>query len=330
MRSEGNMKAWQIENENDVKLVDTLNNKSDGQIKLKVGKVSLTSCDINYFIKKEGGVKIPGHSAVAYVSETDDDGEMKLGARAVLSPFVRAEEHGVSVIKIMGVDIDGLLSDFVCVPEENVYVLPDGISDEDALFAEYIALGIKMFSGIDTQKGDYIVIAGANTLGLILAQLAIYYQTVPILIDLDADKLKLAANFGVYYTLNPTYDNLERKVEEITGGRMSEYAMFVGECMSFSASLRLLKDGGEAVIGGYMSLQKHQIDTDIMLKKHLTVKGISDGDGEMASAVNLLANKIIRTDGIINGKSTFEKFPEIVKECAEYPYKYNNILISFN
>jgi threonine dehydrogenase-like Zn-dependent dehydrogenase len=324
------MKAWHIENADDVKLTETTVSRNVGEVKLKVGKVSLTSCDIRYFLENEGAVVIPGHSAVAYVSEADADSDLKLGARAVVSPFVRAEEHGVSVVKIMGMDVDGLLCDFICVPQENVYVLPDGISDEDALYAEYIALGIKMFSGIETKKGDYVVIAGANTLGLLLSQLAIYYQMVPILIDLDTDKLKLASNFGVYYTLNPTYDNLERKVEEITGGRMSEFAMFVGECMPFSASLRLLKDGGEAVIGGYTSIQKHQIDTDTMLKKQLTVKGVSDGDGEMPSAINLLANKIVKTEGIINGKTSFEDFPAMVKECAEYPYKYNNILITLN
>ena len=166
----------------------------------------------------------PGHSAVAFVSEADEDSGLKLGSRVVISPYITQKEHGIDVVKTMGVDIDGLLSDFVCLPYENVFALPDGVSDEDAMFAEYIAMGNNVFEALDCEKGDYVVIVGASTLGLIISQLALYYQIVPILIDMDAEKLALAQKWGVAYTLNPTFDNLERRVEEITGGAKARFS----------------------------------------------------------------------------------------------------------
>lgn len=325
------MKSWNIINLNEIKLVEDVLPRKEGEVKLKVSKVALSSTDVSYFAGKQEGVNVPGHSAIAYVSEADEQLGLKLGSRAVISPFVTKEEHGVKTVKILGVDKDGLLQDFVTVPQENVYVLPESIPDEEAIFAEYIAFGIKIFTQIDCDKGDYVVILGASTLGLIMSQLAVYYQMVPILIDLDADKLALAEKWGVYYTINPTYDSLERKVEEITGGRMSDFAVFVGEGISFNSALRLIKDNGVAVIGGYnTSLVKHQIDMDAVLKKQLTVKGIGNGDGEMPSAINLLANKIIATDGIINYRVDFGEVPEMVAQCVKYPYQYNKILVSID
>ena len=269
------MKQWRINKDDGAILVESASVREEGQVKLKLSKVAVSSQDMSNFatLSKSDAIT-PGHSAVAYVSESDDESGLKLGARVVVSPYVRVQEYGVDVVKTMGVDVDGLLSDFVCVPFENVFPLPDGVSDEEALFAEYIAMGDNVFEALELEKGDYIVILGASTLGLIISQMANYYQFVPILIDLDSDKLALAQKWGVCYTLNPTYDNLERRVEEITGGRMSEAAVFAGESVNINSAIRLVKNEGDVIIAGYATRAKHSIDAYPILKKQLKVKGV--------------------------------------------------------
>lgn len=327
------MKAWHIENLNRIKLVESVLPKKEGEIKLKMSKVAISSTDFAYFAsdgdsEKDNQIVVPGHSAVAYVSSEDGEGGLKFGARVVVSPFVRYEEHGVRKIKVLGVDTDGLLCDFVSVPEENVYALPDGIPDDEAIFAEYIALGNNVLNSLEADKGDFVVIVGASTLGLVLSQLALYYQMIPVLVDLDAEKLALAASWGVYYLLNPTYDNLERRVEEITGGRMAEASVYVGDGVPFDCAFRLVKDKGEVVVAGYSVRAGHNIDVSDILAKQLRVIGVADGYGEMSSAINLLANRIVKTEGLISARIGFDQVPETVEQCIEYPYQYNKILIT--
>ena len=327
------MKAWHIENLNRIKLVESVLPKREGEIKLKMSKVAISSTDFAYFAAGEENehgksVAVPGHSAVAYVSSEDSAAGLKLGARVVVSPFVRYEEHGVAKVKVLGVDTDGLLGDFASVPEENVYALPDGVPDDEAIFAEYIALGNNVLNSMEAGKGDFVVIVGASTLGLVLSQLALYYQMIPILVDLDAEKLALAASWGVYYLLNPTYDNLERRVEEITGGRMAEASVYVGDGVPFDCAFRLVKDKGEVVVAGYSVRAGHNADVADILAKQLRVIGVADGYGEMSSAINLLANRIVKTEGLIGARIGFDEVPEMVGQCAEYPYQYNKILIT--
>ncbi|MDE7373384.1 MAG: hypothetical protein K2N18_04905, partial [Clostridia bacterium] len=205
------MKAWHIDNSSK-KLVlkeGTLSPK-EGEIQVRISKVAMSAMDMTCFADRDDDkVTVPAHSAIAYMTEDNEELGLRLGSRVVVCPFIKTVEHGESLVKTMGVDVDGLLADFVYVPKENVFALPDGIADEDAVFAEYIAMGNKVYSELTCNDGDYVVIVGAGTLGLVLCQMAMYYQMVPILIDLDADKLELAKKWGVYYTLNPTYDNLE-------------------------------------------------------------------------------------------------------------------------
>ena len=257
------MKKWRIENENDIKLVETVVTRGEDEVKVKMSKVAVSSDDIVYFATDSDHI-VPGHSGVAHVSEADESLGFKLGSRVIVSPFVKGVEHGIDKVRVHGVDVDGLLTDFISLPAENVYAIPDGISDDEAIFTDYIALGSNIIESMDCQKGDYVVIVGASTIGLILSQIAIYYQLVPILVDMDADKLRVAENWGVYYTLNPMFDNLERRVEEITGGRMCEFSVFTGDGIPFSNAARLVKEGGVVIISGYSSHKKHQLDMDVV------------------------------------------------------------------
>ena len=323
------MKAWHIDNSNKLKMEEGTLTPREGELKVKISKVALSSMDMTCFANRDDEqVTIPAHSAIAYMGSDCEELGLKLGSRVLISPYIRTVEHGETVIKTMGVNIDGLLRDFVCVPSDNIFALPDGIADEEAVFAEYIAMGNKVFSALRCEEGDYVVIVGAGTLGLVLCQMAIYYQMVPILIDLDSDKLELAKKWDVYYTLNPTYDNLERKVTEITGGRMREAAVFTSEGVGLNAALRLVKNGSEVVIAGYPTYDKHNVDMETVLKKQLKLKGVCDGAGEMPSAINLLANSIVHTKGIITARADFEDIPKIFEDCVNYPYKYNTVLFT--
>ena len=152
---------------------------------------------------------------------------------------------------------------------------------------------------------------------------------IPILVDMDAEKLAIAEKWDIYYTLNPTYDDLERKVEQITGGRMSEVAIIAGESVPLNTALRLVKNQGQVILAGYVLKAKQPVDTDVILKKQLVMRGVCNGEGEMSSAINLLANKAIHTEGLINHQIDFEEFPKFVDECAKYPHKFNKVLINF-
>ncbi len=320
------MRKWCIDNENQIKLVENLVTRGEDEVKVKMSKVALSADDIVHFYSDSEHI-VPGHSGVAYVSEADESLGFRLGSRVIVSPFIKGEKFGVEKIDVLGVNKDGLLVDFVSLPAENVYSIPDGISDDEAIFTDYVALGSNIIESMDCQKGDYILISSASTVGLILAQIAIYYQLVPILVDINSDNLKLAQKWGVYYTLNPMFDNLERRVEEITGGRMCEFAVFTGDSVAFANIARLVKENGVVIVSGYSSHKKHQLDMNIILEKKLTVKGVAHGYGEMSSAINLLANKIIKIDGVITEKVYFEDVPAMIEKCVEYPYQYNNILI---
>ncbi len=322
------MKAWQIVSKGEFRLVEKDGTVDSGEVKVKVNKAALACTDLELY-KGQGNAMfpiVPVMSAVGQISEGSELAGLQKGERVVLYPYEMDPDTTYNKkrvlapdVKIMGLDTDGFLCDFVTVPHEKAYILPEGVSDSAALFTEYIALGIKVIEALHVEKGQYITILGANTIGNIIAQLALYYQIVPVLIDTDQSKLDLAQSYGVYYTVNPTSANVGDRIKEITGGEMAEYCVYeIRGGMSPNYATAITKETGTVVVVGH-HLENETVNFNLcdVLEKQLSVVGVKNGYGEFYSAINLLANHAVKTDGLVDVEIEFEDVPRKFQELAE-------------
>ena len=328
------MKAWKIEGPSELELIETKSKRAVGQIRVKLSTCALSATDLAYYrgTNHRSGI-VPSHSAVGFVSEADDESELKLGQRVVISPYIDDSEVEVEIpsqrkIKIMGVDVDGFLSDFVNVPQNNVYVLPEGIKDEEAVFIDYIALANQVIENFDFEKGDYLLIIGASTFGLVIAQLALYYQLVPIIVDKYDDRLKLAEELGVYYTVNFRRDDVDLVLKEITGGRMADFTVFEPRELPFSLAHDYTREGGTVVVSGYNNfVMSFDADIEKIFAKQITIKGVNNGIDEITSAINFLANHVVRTEILVGEVYDFEDAPTAFEDCQHRIKSYGKVLI---
>lgn len=330
------MKAWQITAKEEVKLIEKKQDALPTDIKVRISKASLSSTDVAIFIgKKVCYPIIPVRAAIGLVSEAHALSGLKKGERVVINPYILQNDYSrkkdviVPDVKVMGVDCDGLICDFISLPQENVCPLPEGIKDNEAIFTEQIAMAVKSLDVLDTERGDYVAILGANTLGNIIAQLCIYYQLVPILIDVDEDKLKLAEDHGVYYTVNSAKTDVRQRILEITGGKMAEFTVYEARMdMPLNYIASITQEGGTVVIVGYnYFLDKLQINLGDALEKQLHITCVKNGYGEFNTAINLLANKIIKTGGFIDTEIKFNDIDTVMKKMVSDKYVYGKIVV---
>ena len=319
------MKAWQITAKEEIALVEKKQEAEATDVKVRISEVALSSTDVAIFEGKKASYPIiPVRSAIGLVSEAHAMSGLKKGERVVLSPYVLDDpfykKKGALVpdVKVMGLDMDGFLCDFISMPPENVYPLPEGIKDNDAIFTEQIALAVKSLGALETERGDYVAILGANTLGIIAAELCIYYQLVPIVIDVDETKLSLAENHGIYYTINPSKADVRQRIIEITGGKLAEFTLYEPRSNMLPNYIpSITQEGGTvAVIGYNYFLSNLQLNLGDVLEKQLNVTAVKNGYGEFNTAINLLANEVINTEGFID---SVIKFDDIDRELPRIP-----------
>jgi len=322
------MKVWKITAPGTLSMEEVTGDLRPDYVKVKVTKLGLTGADVAVY---EGSGKAtlpiaPGRIATGYISEVNEGSRFRKGERVLLSPYLKDAKGR---LRIKGVDLDGYLADYVVVPESCVYALPENITENMGVFAEYISIAAGLTDKLELKHEQYVAILGANALGLIFAQLAIYYQAIPIVIDKSDRRLEEAEEFGIYYRINSSKQDVLRRIKQITCGKMADCTIF--ECRSSQQpqlAFSLTAEGGKVGIVGYDTfVGKLNADISAIMGRQLSVVGINNGAADMNAAINLLANDIVKVDNLADKTVGFLAAPDAFTEAADSENHYLKILI---
>ncbi len=302
-------------------------------VKVKITKIMPTHADLDIFL---GRAKIdypfaPCYIAVGIVSDDKSEFGLKRGTKVILNPYVvmhNDDEKDTPEIKIYGKDMDGFLADYVLLPAENIYPFPDDVKEEEAIFAEYIALSLSVINSFHLEKGDYIAIIGGSPLCNIIAQLALYFQAIPIVIDHSEERLTKAEQCGVYYTVNTSKELTRDRVLEITGGRMADHTVLESQPEVTPHFLfSLAKDGGDCIIvSAHNYPDSLEADINLINQKQLTVRGISLGFNEFNSAIYLIAQKILKLPPLIEETTKSDGLVTLFNQLESQGFNLANII----
>jgi|AGTN01.3.fsa_nt_gi Threonine dehydrogenase and related Zn-dependent dehydrogenases len=299
-------------------------NFDPSHIKLKISALTVSAADVGIYQGRVNRVYpiVPCHMATAVVSEDYPEYGLKRGARVILNPYVSpAACGGAGEIKVYGMDKDGFLRDFIAMPIDNVIPFPEDVKENDALFTEYTAVALAAINTFEVNKGDYIAVVGGSVLSILIAQLALYYQAIPIFIAGDKRYLDIAEKCGIYYAVDESREDPYQRVMDITGGRMAEHTVLhskTGVSPHFLFSLAG-RNGDAVIVSINATLPRMETDISLISKKNLTVKGVSSGVEEINAAVNIIAQKqlnfsyfIDKTVNLADAKGLFDDLSDNV------------------
>lgn len=117
------------------------------------------------------------------------------------------------------VNRDGAFADYVLLPVENLHLVPEHVSDEEAVFVEPLAANFEIVEQVHLKPTDSVVILGDGKMGQLAAQVLPLTGCEVIMIGKHEEKLALAAQRGVqtYKLENPQRFALEnnRRVDVV-------------------------------------------------------------------------------------------------------------------
>ena len=316
------MKMWQITKPGSFKFAEGKEALEEGGVKVKVQRCAISSLDMDYFTGVETAAYpfVPVRLGAGIISEVfDDKVSAQRGQRVVIEPYFKGRD-GKTVV--MGKTADGFLRDFVSVPAANAYLLPEHVDDDEAVLTDLVAIALCALDKAGLEKGQHIAIIGAHPIGIIMSQLAIYYQAVPVLIDARQDLLDTAAASGIYYTINTSETDALQKIIEITGGRLCEASAYL--TTSSDKAQRILdfsSADGRVVFVGAGNLQNAlTVNLTAIASKSLTISGINSGEGFTGRAINMLANKAVDVKPLITRSVGFDEVPALLQQLSVRPF----------
>lgn len=336
------MKSWKVTAPEKIELIaDASEEPAAGQVKIKINECDLSRADIEIF----GGnllveyPRILGKICAGLVTEIGEGvTEFVRGDRVVTMPLkycggcAACNENRFGAcenVRFRSTDIDGFMRDFAVVDTAEVYKLPERIRDNEAVFLDSLSLAITVINTLQINKGEHLVITDAGVLGQLLGQAALYCQAIPIIIDIKEKFLENAERNGVYYTIDSVKSDPYKKIFNLTGGKMAEtVALISGNPAVLPQAFNFAARGGRVAL-----INKYGLHVDLncnlssVLKNGLSVYGINNSRKNLTMAINMLANKAVKIEGLIDREIPFNDVGKAIEGIKANINEYQKYLV---
>ncbi len=267
-----------------------------GEALIKVNTIGI--CNTDYEITKGymGYKGVLGHEFTGIVEKSSNKeligkrvvGEINCGCGQCEWCAQGLERHCFNRTTLGIWQREGCFAEYVSLPEKNLLVIPDNVTDNEAVFVEPLAAALEILEQVHIPPYKKVVVLGDGKLGLIIA-LALNASGLDItLVGKHEEKLKIAKDQGVKTQLlnelkiEKTYDFVVEATGSISG---------------FETSLALTKPRGTLILKSTIAASKEFNLAPIVIDE-ITVLG--SRCGQFAPAMRMLESKRIDVNPLIS------------------------------
>lgn len=254
--------------------------------------------------------RIIGHEIVGVVDQVGPNVQhLKVGDRVIVNqvtscgecyPCRKGRGNVCDHLAVRGVHIDGGYREFIAVPESDCYILPDQLSDVDAVMIEPTTIAIQSCTRAQLEQEDMLLLYGAGALGSSILRIARQMCSHIIVADIMDDKLAEAKAAGAKYTINTQKEDFLEKVLEYTHGRGATVSIDAA-CVKDSL-LNLLKATGNAgrVITMGFSTAPTEVNQFLITSKELDVRGSRLQNKMFGKAIEMIHTGTLNLSGSVS------------------------------
>ncbi|MFL5588856.1 MAG: alcohol dehydrogenase catalytic domain-containing protein, partial [Ktedonobacteraceae bacterium] len=198
------------------------------------------------------------------------------------------------------VNRDGAFAEYLTLPIENLQVVPDNVSDEEAVFVEPLAANFEMLEQVHLKPTESVVILGDGKMGQLAAQVLTLNGCEVMMVGKHEEKLALAEKRGVRtYVLGDAQSfTLEN------GGRVDMVVECSGSAQGLEMALRLVRPRGTIILKSTVA-DKSTLHLAPIVIDEIRVQG--SRCGPFAPALRALSQKLVDVRPLISACYTLDE-----------------------
>ncbi|MDH5356717.1 MAG: L-threonine 3-dehydrogenase, partial [Gammaproteobacteria bacterium] len=257
---------------------------------IRVNKVAICGTDLHIYNWDEWAQKnvpvpnIVGHEYIGIVEEIGSlVNEVAVGDRVSGEGHIMCgtcrncragRGHLCRDTKGVGVNRAGAFADYVCIPAQNAYQIPDEISDEIASLLDPLGNAVHTALSFDL-VGEDVLITGAGPIGAMATAVARHVGARHIVVtDINSGRLQLAKQLGATRCVVAGEESLQDVMEELGMHEGFDVGLEMsGNANALSDLINTINHGGKIALLGIFP-RAPEIDLNQAIFKGLSLKGI--------------------------------------------------------
>jgi threonine dehydrogenase-like Zn-dependent dehydrogenase len=260
---------------------------------------------LNGYMKYNG---ILGHEFVGTVVKSNNSsligkrvvGEINAGCTKCDFCIRGMERHCPSRTVLGILKRDGAFAEFLSLPEKNLHVIPDSISDEQAVFVEPLAAAFEINEQISLKPEWNVAVVGDGRLAQLIIQVIKLTCSNITCFGKHQNKLEGLIQSGtkIKIGIESTDEQLFDLVVEATGSNSG-----------FTDTMKLVKPRGTVVLKSTIT-SRENLDLTSTIINEITL--IGSRCGLFKPAIDALATGVISVNSMIDSTFSLDKFEDAI------------------
>ena len=309
----------------------------DDQVLIQVTACGICGSDLHGYLGHSArrNAHVPlvmGHEFAGRIADIGKSvrGNLKVGDRAVVHPQIycgtcRACRAGLQNIcpnmSVLGIELPGAFAEYVAVPANRIFPLPDGLADVHGSLVETLAVEVHLFRAFYKPMTHTVVILGAGAQGLLAAQLARLNGASQVIItDVIPQRLAYAMQHGATHTIQADQEDAVAVVKQLTDGWGADFIVdAAGYSQTRKQGIGMLAPGGTIALVG-MGEGETALNFIPVVNRELNIQGsYCYSDGDFQRALELIASGQVAVDTLVHTaplSEGVEYFQRMIEEPA--------------
>lgn len=281
--------------------------KLESEVLLKIEYAGICGSDIHYYKEGRIGDQIIdypftiGHECTATVVKTGKKVEHVItDDRVAIDPAVSCgscdqcrigRPHTCRQLKFLGCpgQVEGCLAEYIVMPENNCYLLPDNMPFSRGVLAEPLSIGLYALELMKPKPMDTIAILGSGPIGLCTVMAAKQAGLDKIFMtDKINSRLEAALKAGAAWTGNSDKGDIVEAIKNVHSQELDAVIECCGDQSALDQAVSLLKPGGHLLIVGIPEKNRVSFDVHQMRRKEIKITNVRRQNGLLAAAVSFL------------------------------------------
>ena len=234
--------------------------------------------------------------------------------------------------KEVGVDMDGSFAEYIIMPDNFVYKIPDNMSFDKALLVEPLACVLSNARACNLSVEDSVVILGAGPIGLVFAMVAQKVAKNLTIVEKNSYRIEFAKKIfdNVLDSSDRSYKDI---VKSINNNRKPNLVVDTTGVLLEDA-LEIVDKGGRIVLMGFNSKYRANISPLYITNNAIQIIGAGDYNSVFSEAIALAENYELET--LITHKLSLEEYEKAFSMLMGYnintkePVEGNAMKIAFS
>ena len=302
----------------------------DGTTLVRITHSGVCGTDLKIY---QGGIpvnypRIMGHEMIGEVVEIGGESGIHTGSRVIIDPVFycghcyqchRGQESLCPNGYILGRDQDGGFSDYLRVPSDAVFPLPDNINGQVAPLIQVLTTAVHAQRLVKIFPSEAVLVLGLGVAGQLHVQLAKARGAYPVIgITRSPQRRALAEKLGADFTLAPDEDVKDHLLELTNGIGADVVIETVGALPMLANAVDYARIGGRLLLFGiYTGHEANLPFYDLYFKELALINARAARREDFPSSIAMVSQGQVQLDSMVSHVLPLIELDRAIEMLAE-------------